>query len=72
MGAWEIAGRFSYLDLNDKAIQGGTITDYTAGLNWYLNPYTKLMLNDVYSTDEPRVGANGYLNTVEMRAQIDF
>ena len=37
--------RFSYLDLNDKAIQGGQIYDWTVGLNWYLNPNMKVQLN---------------------------
>jgi phosphate-selective porin len=46
--------------------------NHTVGLNWYLNPYTKLMLNDVYSTEDQYNGTMAYLNTVEMRAQIDF
>ena len=50
VGAWEIAARYSYLDLNDKAIQGGTMSDYTVGVNWYLNPNTKLVLNYIHSS----------------------
>ena len=50
IGAWEVAGRFSYLDLNDKAIQGGTLTDYTAGVNWYLNPNVKFVVNYIHSS----------------------
>src|SRR5262245_10259133 len=34
LGAWQIGARFSYLDLNDKAIQGGDLHDWTLGLNW--------------------------------------
>jgi phosphate-selective porin OprO/OprP len=48
-GAWEIAGRWSHLDLNDHNIQGGSITDYTAGVNWYVNPYWKIVFNYVHS-----------------------
>lgn len=48
-GAWEVAGRFSYVDLNDKNIRGGQMHDYTAGLNWYLNPYWKIQFNYIYS-----------------------
>ena len=39
-GAWEIAGRYSEVDLNDRlgfadGASGGKQTIYTAGLNWY-------------------------------------
>jgi len=34
-GAWEVAARFSWLDLSDNGIHGGQLTDWTAGVNWY-------------------------------------
>lgn len=49
IGAWELAGRVSYLDLNDRAIQGGTLTDYTVGINWYANPYVKFVFNYIHA-----------------------
>jgi phosphate-selective porin OprO/OprP len=56
-GAWEIAARLSYLDLNaavnnGKAInriQGGKMDGMTVGLNWYLNNNLKLMFDYVYN-----------------------
>ena len=47
-GAWEVAARYSKLDLNDGMIRGGDIENYTLGLNWYLNANIKIMLNYVY------------------------
>src|SRR5262249_27562782 len=44
-GAWQVGVRFSYLDLDDKAIQGGQVYDWTVGLNWYLNPNMKVQFN---------------------------
>ena len=70
-GAWELAYRWSYLDLNSGAIAGGDVTDHTFGVNWYLNPYTRLMLNYVNS-DLRRFGLTGNMDIVETRFQIDF
>jgi phosphate-selective porin OprO/OprP len=55
-GAWEIAGRYSVIDLNDgftpgvpvtgtDAVAGGKQTVYTAGLNWYMNRNVRVMFN---------------------------
>lgn len=44
-GAWEIAARLSFIDLNDGPIAGGELEDFTAGLNWYLTPYHRFKAN---------------------------
>jgi phosphate-selective porin OprO and OprP len=78
-GAWELAYRFSYVDmLDDLTTTGaGLATDHTFGVNWYLNPYTRLMLNYVHSTDtynksEGNRITGGDLDIVEARCAIDF
>ena len=73
-GAWEVAYRYSFLDLNDDVTIGGYVRDHTIGLNWYLNPYTRLMFNYVNSqtTDYPGVEGVGRADIFEMRCQIDF
>jgi phosphate-selective porin OprO/OprP len=60
-GAWEIAGRISYVDLTSNftpglasssqpsAVNGGKQTNYTVGLNWYPNSYMRFMLNYIHS-----------------------
>ncbi|MGB3808727.1 MAG: porin [Parvibaculum sp.] len=47
-GAWEIATRYSTLDLNDENIVGGKETNYSVGLNWYPNPYLRLLVDYVH------------------------
>ena len=50
-GAWEVAARWSTLDLNDPTpgidLAGGRATNYTLGLNWHVNPNFKWMMNYV-------------------------
>jgi phosphate-selective porin OprO/OprP len=49
LGAWELAARYSYLDLEDAGIDGGRIHGLTAGVNWYLNPNYRITMNYVFS-----------------------
>jgi phosphate-selective porin OprO/OprP len=67
-GAWEIAARYSGIDLNDNGVAGGQLNDVTAGLNWYLNPNTRIMWNYVHA-DKDDVGQGDVLM---MRLQFDF
>jgi phosphate-selective porin OprO/OprP len=79
-GAWEVAARISTIDLNDQNVRGGTLTDFTAGINWYWNPYTKLVFNYIHAwNDSTRIDpqtqlAVGDNNTSAYagRVQIDF
>lgn len=50
LGAWQVAARYSYIDLNDEDIQAGAAESLTLGLNWYWNPYSRLQLN--YTTGD--------------------
>lgn len=68
LGAWELAARYSQLDLNDQDITGGELRNITGGLNWYLNPNTKIMWNYVHA-EKVEVGRADLLI---MRLQIDF
>jgi phosphate-selective porin OprO/OprP len=71
-GAWEVAYRYSSLDLNDADVLGGRSSDHTLGLNWYLNPYTRIAWNYVHCRATPDVVPESDLNVFEMRAQIEF
>jgi phosphate-selective porin OprO/OprP len=68
IGAWEVAARYSETDLSDGNVTGGEMENITAGLNWYLNPNTRIMWNYIHS-DKDNVGEADILM---MRLQIDF
>jgi phosphate-selective porin OprO/OprP len=67
-GAWEVKARYSGLDLSDKDITGGELDNISAGLNWYLNPNTRIMWDYVHA-DKDDVGQ---ADMVMMRLQFDF
>jgi len=68
-GAIELVARVSNMDLT--AANEGALNDITLGLNWYLNPHTRVMLNYVMGemTNETEVITE---NAVMMRVQLDF
>lgn len=65
-GAWEVAARYSHLDLNDAALEGGRLDDFTAGLNWYLNPNVRISANYVLADRDE----GGEAHIGEMRFQL--
>jgi len=67
-GAWEVALRFSKIDLTNEGIAGGELRDWTAGLNWYLNPNSRIMWNYVRAD----LQNTGTANVFQMRFQVDF
>ena len=51
LGAFEVALRYDHLDLSYTPVlknAGNKASSITAGLNWYFNPYAKLMFNWVH------------------------
>jgi phosphate-selective porin OprO and OprP len=74
LGAWEIAARFSNIVLNDKNIRGNNLTDFTLGVNWYLNPYTRWKFNYVRAfLEDSRVDkGNSMTDAYGMRIDFDF
>jgi phosphate-selective porin OprO/OprP len=77
-GAFEIAARYSYLDLNDDLTRGGEMWDITAGINWILFPNARISLNYVHSGLDDRIvttnpqDVDGDADLVQARFQLDF
>lgn len=73
-GAWEIAARWSYIDLNGTALPGPgrRLSDTTAGLSWYVNDHTKFQFNWIHSDLSDSTFGNNSADTLAMRGQIDF
>ena len=67
-GAWELALRKSHLDLDDGPIAGGTLDDWTLGLNWYLDPLTRVMLDYIRADLE----GEGDADLAVLRVQREF
>ena len=72
-GAWQVAARYSYLDLNSKGIEGGRVHDLTVGLNWFLNPNMKVQFN-YFLTDRDAAGTagDGLIHGFATRLAIDW
>ena len=69
-GAWELAARYSNIDLNDGPLNGFRENNATIGLNWYATPTIRFMANYIFAwSDNPNFSDP---NIAQIRGQIDF
>lgn len=82
-GAWEIAGRYSTVDLNNQlgtasGIAGGRQTVYTLALNWYVNGNVRFMLDYLHGAVSKQASpvsmadVGSKFDAVAMRTQFAF
>lgn len=68
-GAWEVSSRFSHVDMNDGAVNGGEMDIWSAGLNWWLTPTFNVNLNYRYITLD-KLGVEGSSSGVNARVML--
>src|ERR1700676_3714471 len=82
-GAWEIAGRYSTMDLNDRlalanGVAGGRQTIYTLALNWYISDNIRFMFDYLHGNITKQISPTNFgdagakFDAVAMRTQIAF
>ncbi len=67
-GAFELVARYSYANLDDQDIMGGEQTNYTLGLNWWLNNWIALKFNYIRA----RIENQEEFDIYALRAQVKW
>jgi phosphate-selective porin OprO/OprP len=70
-GAWEIAGRYSFANLNSGDIEGGRMSMLMGEVNWYLHSHVKWRFNYGLGHVAGRQ-PEGNLNIFQTRVEVDF
>lgn len=70
-GAWEVAARLSYVDLDHGDVEGGRLAMLMGGVNWHLHSHVKWRFNYGFGHVSGHAPA-GNLNIFETRIEIDF
>jgi phosphate-selective porin OprO and OprP len=82
-GAWEIAGRYSTMDLNDRlalanGVAGGRQTIYTLALNWYISDNIRFMFDYLHGNITKQISPTNFgdagakFDAFAMRTQVAF
>jgi phosphate-selective porin OprO/OprP len=87
-GAWEVAARWSYINLASNNIlpanqlstgaglptspNPGVINDYTLALNWWWNAFTRVQFNYIYVNSQLNLHGNNNTGVYAARFQFEF
>ena len=66
IGAWEVAARWSSIDLNDEAVFGGEMDILSLGVSWWLSEIFNVNLNYRYIAND-RDGLDGRASGANVR-----
>lgn len=70
-GAWELVARFSYINLDDQAVRGGTFWRFTPMVNWHLSDNVRLEMAYGYGSLD-RFGLVGKTQFFQTRLQLQL
>jgi len=74
IGAWELAARYSFLDLDSGSIKGGRAQSIGLAVNWHLEPNLRLMSSYTHAVAD-RIGEDRErrrADIVQFRLQLAF
>lgn len=72
-GAIEVAARYDAVNLNNKNVRGGSQSNVTVGLNWFLNKQVRFSMNYIRASIHPANDApHRNLDIIGLRAQVRF
>ena len=70
--AWEFGVRFSTIDLDDGVFNGGVEKNLTLGVNYYVNPQLRFMVNYIRADIENGINGDETPNIFQIRTSMDF
>lgn len=71
IGAWELAARYSTVDLDNSPIEGGRQRNATVGLNWYAKHFVRISANYI-KVNSDRRGVSDNPDIFLVRGQFAF
>jgi phosphate-selective porin OprO/OprP len=71
-GAVEVGIRYDHVNLDSGGLQSGRLDSLTAGLNWYLNPNARFMVDYVYTYRQLLSTSSGIIHALGVRLHFDF
>lgn len=70
-GAWELAARYSWIDLSSQAIQGGMFDRWSGALSWYPTKWGRFEFDYGYGRLQ-RFGVTGITRFYQLRLQLEI
>ena len=71
LAAWELVARFSYVNLDNGPVRGGTFWRFTPMANWYLSDNVRLEMTYGYGSLD-RFNVTGKTQFFQTRIQLTF